>query len=337
MSARLLVTSVGRRTYVVEELLRSAGEDCLLYVADDNGLSPAMHADGATPVPSRQGIDRVEWLRSLRQEFGITAVMSLHDYDIAELSRVSTELDDLGVRFIGPSFSTVEVCLDKLLLHEHLMTHAPDLAVPTYMADAPIEDDSCKYVLKDRYGSGSSGLRIVSRDIDRVRHVEASGSRHVWTPSGFRPAEIVRQDLADGVEFNVDLFYSAEGRIVGHCVKQKLAMRAGETDSARVYASGFDWLVSRLADAFASLHFVGNVDVDVFVGDLGATVIDVNPRFGGGYAFSAIAGYQAGDGVWAISGGLDIDRYLVPARALHASKTIGVAELIPSRLGATIC
>jgi carbamoyl-phosphate synthase large subunit len=39
-----------------------------------------------------------------------------------------------------------------------------------------------------------------------------------------------------------------------------------------------------------SLGHVGNLDCDVFIGPNGISVLELNPRFGGGYPFSHLAG-----------------------------------------------
>jgi len=80
-----------------------------------------------------------------------------------------------------------------------------------------------------------------------------------------------------------------EGNNVAVSVKQKLAMRAGETDKAitvdipEVYEMG-----RKIGE---NLKHIGNLDVDIMQranGDY--CVLELNPRFGGGYPFS----YEAG-------------------------------------------
>ena len=79
------------------------------------------------------------------------------------------------------------------------------------------------------------------------------------------------------------------GNNVGVSVKQKLAMRAGETDKAvTVDISEMTEMGRKIGQ---KLKHIGNLDVDIMQranGDY--CVLELNPRFGGGYPFS----YEAG-------------------------------------------
>ena len=81
----------------------------------------------------------------------------------------------------------------------------------------------------------------------------------------------------------------AEGNHVAVSVKQKLAMRAGETDKA--VTVDLPEVRELGATIGRNLHHIGNLDVDIMQranGDY--CVLELNPRFGGGFPFS----YEAG-------------------------------------------
>ncbi len=75
----------------------------------------------------------------------------------------------------------------------------------------------------------------------------------------------------------------------GVLARRKVRMRAGETDKAvTVDPAPCTRIAERIAEAS---DLTGLIDVDVFVDDFGgASVIDINPRFGGGYPFVHLAG-----------------------------------------------
>jgi carbamoyl-phosphate synthase large subunit len=65
-------------------------------------------------------------------------------------------------------------------------------------------------------------------------------------------------------------------------------MRAGETDSAVTVSNE---RLEALGETLGrSLGHLGNLDCDVFLNAEGAWVLELNPRFGGGYPFSHVAG-----------------------------------------------
>ena len=65
-------------------------------------------------------------------------------------------------------------------------------------------------------------------------------------------------------------------------------MRAGETDKACLRKHDaleqIGWRIGH------ELGHIGNLDADIFVNDRGAYLLEMNPRFGGGYPFSHMAG-----------------------------------------------
>jgi len=96
-----------------------------------------------------------------------------------------------------------------------------------------------------------------------------------------------------------------EGRYVTTFVKRKLSMRAEETDRAITVD---DPVLSALGETLGRrLGHTGNLDCDVFVGDGEPAVVELNPRFGGGYRFSHAAGADVPAALVAWASGLTAD------------------------------
>ena len=70
--------------------------------------------------------------------------------------------------------------------------------------------------------------------------------------------------------------------------RRKLAMRAGNTDRAITVSHPRLERIGRLTGE--QLQHFGSVDCDVIVRDDECYVLDINPRLGGGYPFSHMAG-----------------------------------------------
>lgn len=91
-----------------------------------------------------------------------------------------------------------------------------------------------------------------------------------------------------GQEYGLDVINDLEGNYQNTIVKQKYAMRSGETDCAlTVRWEEADKLGKTLS---ILLHHIGNLDVDVFKVEEKIYVLEMNARFGGGYPFSHLAG-----------------------------------------------
>ena len=91
-----------------------------------------------------------------------------------------------------------------------------------------------------------------------------------------------------GQEHGLDIINNLDGLYITTFVKRKLTMRAGETDRAVTVENAE---IKQLGEKIGqNLGHIGNLDCDVMVGSKGLCVLELNPRFGGGYPFSQIAG-----------------------------------------------
>jgi len=86
----------------------------------------------------------------------------------------------------------------------------------------------------------------------------------------------------------LDIVNDLDGNYATTFVKRKLAMRAGETDRAITVDSEQLQELGQLIGG--KLCHIGNLDCDVFVREGICYVLELNPRFGGGYPFSQVAG-----------------------------------------------
>ena len=96
------------------------------------------------------------------------------------------------------------------------------------------------------------------------------------------------QAFVAGDEYSLDLVCDLSGRYVTTLAKQKLGLRAGDTDSAVTVSDPA--LTDLGRDLCRALGPVGVADCDVFVGAEGPTVLELNPRFGNAYPFAHVAG-----------------------------------------------
>jgi len=86
----------------------------------------------------------------------------------------------------------------------------------------------------------------------------------------------------------VDVVTDLNGNYVSTLAKRKIAMRSGEADIAETMSEP---VLSNLGEQIAlSLRHCAILDADIFLGPRGAHVVDLNPRFGGSYPFSHLAG-----------------------------------------------
>ena len=100
---------------------------------------------------------------------------------------------------------------------------------------------------------------------------------------------MIIQEFAKGEEYSFDILHDLKSEVVKVYCKKKIAMRSGETDKAVMLndKSLIDY-GHKLGGLFEN---IGPMDVDFFMTSEGEIkVLEVNPRFGGGYPISHAAG-----------------------------------------------
>jgi carbamoyl-phosphate synthase large subunit len=102
------------------------------------------------------------------------------------------------------------------------------------------------------------------------------------------PHSILIQERLPGEEYGMDVINDLSGSYVCTFIKSKIRMRAGQTDRAVAVRNDRLEMIGQLIGE--KLGHVGPLDCDAFVIKHGCYVIDLNPRIGGGYPFSHVAG-----------------------------------------------
>lgn len=295
----VLLTCAGRRNYMIDYFSKALSGQGKVFAADSSKDAPALQeADKAFIVPPVASADYFDTLIELCVKHQIKAVISLNDLELPLLARNAGRFLDIGTVPVVSNEEVINNCFDKWRMKEFLL--GCGIAVPkTYIS----LDDTLKalntgeinfpLVLKPRWGTASIAVeypenleelewkyRLARAKVMKTFLAEISASEPT--------ACILIQQKIDGAEYGLDVVNDLQGKHVCTFVKRKLVMRAGETERAvTVKDVRLEELGERLGE---SLSHVGVLDCDVMVSEEGCFVIDMNPRFGGGYPFSQNAG-----------------------------------------------
>lgn len=150
-----------------------------------------------------------------------------------------------------------------------------------------------RFVIKHRYGSGSTGLRFsAAAELERAVTDSAETALGVHRrPSADGPAAVLVQEERPGHEYGVDGVFSLDGssQLLGLLARCKEEMRGGDTDAATTVSPEPYRESLRLIGEL--LHPLGAIDVDFRKSATGEPqVIDIIPRLGGGCPFCHRAG-----------------------------------------------
>lgn len=292
-----LLTSAGRRNYLVEYFREALGGRGRVFAADAHEGAPALQeADGVVVVPPVGDPHYLDALLEVCEGQQIGLLVPLSDFELPGLAAARARFAALGTTVVVSSPEVVERCFDKWATYEFLQaqgfrTPTTYLTLPDAQRALSEGRERFPVVLKPRWGSSALGLEFVYDDDELELSFELLSRRLARTalarahdPEG----NVLVQAFVAGDEYSLDLVCDLSGRYVTTLAKRKLGLRAGDTDSA---VTVLDPVLSDLGRALAeALGPVGVVDCDVFWAAEGPTVLELNPRFGNSYPFVHVAG-----------------------------------------------
>ena len=268
-------------------------------VATDMQLSaPALQvADVKLQVPAVYDPKYVDITLQICKEQKIDALLSLNDLELPILAENKAKYEAEGVKVIVSDPSVINIAFDKYKTAqwvESLGLKSPKTYVRLEDAKHALETGDLHFPLfmKPRWGSGSIGLASIAdmEELDIYYHLLMKQvKKTILATASVGDEYIMIQEKLTGNEFGLDVMNDLEGNNVAVSVKQKLAMRAGETDKAVTLDLPE---VREIGHKIGTtLKHIGNLDVDVMQNENGEyCVLELNPRFGGGFPFS----YEAG-------------------------------------------
>jgi carbamoyl-phosphate synthase large subunit len=295
----VLLSSVGRRSYLVHYFRQVLAGKGLVIATNSLTDSPGMTvADVSCVVPAASDDCFVDELVGVCAQHRVRLLFSLHDWEAPFIASNLEKFRAVGTIPVVSRPEVIDLCLDKLKTQE--FTHRQGIAYPLTVS-SPEEARravlsgslSVPLVVKPRFGQGSLGVQMVWDEADfgaihrlLMKSISSVDSNQLLTGAG--SDSLIFQEFIKGEEFGLDVVNDLNGKFVVCFVKHKFAMRAGETDIAEtVHDQTLEEIGRRIGNA---LGHVGLLDVDLIVRDGVAYLLEMNPRFGGHYPFSHMAG-----------------------------------------------
>lgn len=294
----VLLTSVGRRSYIVKYFKEVIGNSGEVHVSNSNNLTPAFScADKSVVSPLIYDENYIDFLKNYCVENKINAIISLFDIDLPILSQHKDEFKAVGCEVLVSEYDFVSTCNDKWKTYNFLK--ANDFNVPkTYLnlhdfyASLKSNDIDFPVIVKPRWGMGSISV-FEAENADELEILYEKIRKNITkTYLKYESIDlnnsVIIQEKLDGQEYGLDVINDLKGNYRATVIKEKIAMRAGETDCAKIVdVPSLRHIGEMLGNA--SKH-IANCDCDVFISNGVPYVLELNARFGGGYPFSHLAG-----------------------------------------------
>ncbi len=296
----VLLTSVGRRTYLInyfkEEIHKVGGR---VYASNSSIYAPALfEADEYVISPLIYDENYDSFLLDYCKKNNIDLVISLFDIDLPKMSTLKEKFKKEGITIIVGELWLTQMANDKwkthLFLKEKKFNVTPAYININQVFEA-LQSSKINFPLfvKPRWGMGSIGVYKAEDREDlnfyyRKVKQEISKTYLKYESASDIENAVLIQPAFHGEEYGLDIINDLDGNYCNTIVKKKLAMRSGETDAAEVLNEP---ILVELGKTISNLtRHPAIMDVDVFFDGQKDYVLELNPRFGGGYPFSHMSG-----------------------------------------------
>lgn len=278
----IMITNIGRRGYLVDFLKADPSFDGKVFVSDCDRTASGLYGSAdeyfILPKPVDNPELYIDSLISLCEKKRVDIVIPVIDPEIPILAKAKRLFAEKGIMALVSNPEVIEICNSKKKMNRFLLENGFEV-IQTYETIESFEEANAKgridfpVFIKEDFGSASLGAGVV-KSMEELRF-------------RFNDGMIVQENI-QGEEYGVDIFNDCQLKPVRIVIKKKLAMRSGETDKAiTVYDDSILDLCIRLGKTLK--HF-GPLDCDILRKGNHLFIVDLNPRFGGGYPASHMAG-----------------------------------------------
>lgn len=272
----ILLTNSGRRDYFIDFLSHIKKYKVKIFCTDTEKNVPTFSKKNVykffiTKKAQQFTSHYKNLIKNIIINNKINLVIPLSDYDLKILAELKNlKIFTKSTVFLVSDKKTIEICISKKKTYNFLITHK-FFSPKIYKSSKEIIN--FPVILKEDYGNGSKNIKIIKNKNEIPKKINS---------------KLIIQEFINGKEYNIDILNDLNGNFVSCSAKLKLGMRAGETDKCKIVTQKKFFDFSRRLSL--ALKHIGNLDVDIIVKKEKIYVIDINPRFGGGYPFTHLSG-----------------------------------------------
>ncbi|WP_310423617.1 ATP-grasp domain-containing protein [Chamaesiphon sp. VAR_48_metabat_135_sub] len=295
----ILLSCAGCRNYLIDFFKTALAGHGQVFVTDSNPDAVSLQeADRGFIMPRANHPEYFDLLLDICKQNQIKLLISLNDLELPLLAKQRDLFLKIGTIPVIADPAAIDICFDKWKTFKFLTQHqipAPKTYLSLADARQAIATGELTFplVIKPRWGTASIGIEFPQDDEElelAYQLVKKRLSRTILADisASDRDRSVLIQEQIIGKEYGLDVINNLDGKYIATLAKRKLSMRGGETDRAVTVAD--PQLIDIGEKIGRNLQHIGNLDCDVFSGAQGYCILEMNPRFGGGYPFSHIAG-----------------------------------------------
>lgn len=269
---RILILSVGTRCKLVEYFKNHNSGFDKVIVTDCNRYAPAIYmADKYYIVSGMTEHNYLDDIIEICVKEKIDIVLPLQEDELLLMAKNKAKFLNKGILLAVSDYESVSLCRDKYEMYKFLCKNKIPTVKTALSEDwASIMQSTQEVFVKPRNGAGSIGSMKVNSQELIIALINSSED------------SLIIQPYIKGKEYGVDVFVDLiSGEIISMFCKKKIRMRAGETEkSISVINENIESLVKI---ALSKINLRGVIDIDILECEGKYYILEINPRFGGGY------------------------------------------------------
>ena len=282
MSFNILFTSIGRRVFLVQhfkKVLLDLGLEGKLVGADMSLSAPAMHViDKKYQICRVMDRDYVPQLLDICTRENIKLLIPLIDTELLVLAEHKGQFGKMGVTALVSEPKVIQITVNKYNTYKFFVKH--DIDTPqVFNTNEVLKKRDINYPLLMKPVDGSASKGIIK--INNKKELKFFKER-IPNP--------ILQEYIDGYEYTLDILADFSGTVRCVVARRRLEVRAGEVSKGMTEKD--EEIITAGKKAVEALKgAIGPITAQGFLTEEGKfKLIEINPRFGGGYPLAIKAG-----------------------------------------------
>lgn len=254
-------------------------------------LGTSIYPDSVAPAfcdlfllaPATSAPEYMDWLDATIRQNAVDLIIPGIEVDLYKWAEQRDRIEVAGVKALLNDITLIELCRDKWLFYQHLVSAHIACAIPSSLAqdfDQLQAQLGIPFLLKPRNGFGSKGIvRVHSRE-DFMPHAQFVGITLMAQP-------IVGSDEE---EYTTSAFGDGEGNIVACMTLKRRLSKDGYTEKAIVTSS--EPFKPAIAELVAEFKPLGPTNFQFRKCAQGVKLLEINPRVSSSTAIRTAFGYN---------------------------------------------
>lgn len=273
----ILLLNPGRRDYMVNFFLSLRKKyNLTIFLIDPDKNIPAFQVSSLTKnyiCPKLKDSKKFfYYLENFIKKNKINIIFPISDRELKILASKKLFLLKKGANVVVSNLEVIKNCQNKVQCYNFLKQF--NILFPKIISKKYIKGN-LPVIKKEINGSGSKNQEI----IDNIDQISKNYNKKFFF-----------QKFLNYEEYNLDILNDLKGNYVHSCAKKKISIRSGDTDKAKIVKNKiFKTFAKKISK---TLRHNGVIDVDFLYNKKKIYLLDINPRFGGGYPFTHLYGYN---------------------------------------------